>query len=90
VHRQFQTSQNLNDKVTFSCIWGRQNFFVIYIKRMKIRPKIKQLDEACQNQGKFRPATIFPTDLSPETVDSFSLVQPALRWQPDPQNHGPV
>ena len=38
--------------------------------------------EHAQKQGKFRLPGNFPTTLSTQTVESFTLVQPRLTWQP--------
>lgn len=65
----------------FSVIWQYAEKTVNNINGLKLCLFFKQTREVSQIPRKFRPAQNFPTDLSPETVDSFLLAKPVQRLQ---------
>jgi hypothetical protein len=53
-------------------------------KRLKVRPKFRQPDEAARIQGIFAPTGTFSAELSTVSGDSFPLAEGPLRLQPEP------
>lgn len=81
VHHVTEPLSKVYNYLMFSAIWRKREINVNIFNALNACLFFRQTLEVCQIQGKFRPSQNFPTELSPETVDSFLLAIAAQRLQ---------
>ena len=81
MHRVTEPLSKVYKFLMFSVIWQKLEKNYNIFNGLKLCLFFKQTGEVSQIPRKNRPAQNFPTELSPETVDSFVLAMAVQRLQ---------